>query len=454
MSTDSPGAGLAPADRAAVLAIGDEVLRGEVVNGNAAFLGDRLFDLGLDVVEHAVVADRPEEIAAALRRLARAAATVVVTGGLGPTEDDRTVDTVAALLGVARTSHAPSEARLRDWFAARGQPLTPNNLRQAEIPMGAQPLPNPVGLAPGFAVTLDGARCFFLPGVPREMRRVFGDHVVPEVRAHLRSAGIGRQWTRTFHVHGMGESQVDHRLAGLLEGCPPGAVSVHFRTAAPENHVRLVLRDGAALRATGTSAEELLERLSAELRRRLGAAVYGSDGETFVGVLRRAYVAAGLRLAFAESCTGGLCGQLVTHEPGASAFFAGSVVAYENAVKERLLAVPAEVLRAHGAVSEACARAMALGARAALMVDVAVAVTGIAGDLLDDLGDPDARDAVSGKPVGTVCFAVAGTTGVRAETRRFAGDRARVRRAAAHHALELARGAIADPAVVETRTKE
>jgi nicotinamide-nucleotide amidase len=238
---------------------------------------------------------------------------------------------------------------------------------------------------------------------------------------------------RTYHVYGMGESHIDHRLAGLIDGVP-GAV-VHYRTAAPENHVKIVVRGPEA----GRNMAVLID-LDREVRARLGGVVYGVDGETFPLAVARALNAAGATLAFAESCTGGMAGELITSEPGASAFFLGGVVSYADAVKTGVLGVRPETLAAHGAVSEACALEMAEGARRLLGATVAVSITGIAGSQRDGgVSSPPEPPSPGGKPVGTVCFGITGPRGTRAETRLYFGGRERIRKAAAYFALDLAR---------------
>ncbi len=430
---------------AAVLAIGDEVLRGEIINGNAAFLSDQLFELGFVVREHRVVSDDVADIRQALETLAGSVDVVAVTGGLGPTDDDRTVDVVCALLGTTPVTHEPSLLAMKQSYAARGFELTPNNLRQVRVPDGARPLPNPVGVAPGFSVRIARAQAFFFPGVPREMQRIFLDHVTPELRAGLLPSGWPLPAVRTFHIYGMGESHVDHRLAGLVEGVSPVlpagcSVSVHYRTAAPENHLKLVVRGPDAV-----GNGELLSRLERQVNVRLGPVVYGLDGDSLPKVVARVLTEAGATLAFAESCTGGYAGQLVTSEPGASAFFLGAVVAYSNDVKQSLLGVRAETLAQHGAVSEPCALEMARGARERLGATLAVSITGIAGSSSEGLARapfPAAGGASPGeKPVGTVCFGVSGPAGEQSLTQLFFGGRERIRRSSAYFALDLVRRA-------------
>lgn len=410
--------------RAALLAIGDEVLRGEVVNTNCTFIADRLFEAGFTVSEQVVVSDDPVDIRAALVRLRASVDVIVATGGLGPTEDDRTVDVVADVFGTGTVPDEPSLGAMKKRFATHGFELTPNNLRQVRIPVGAKALPNTAGIAPGFVVRLGGADAYFLPGVPREMERMFLDEVMPRLAVHLAEAGVPRAAVRTWHVYGMGESHIDHRLAGLLTGVQ--GATLHFRTSHPVNHVKVVVR--------GKSVEEeqaTLERIDGELRKRIGPGIYAVDGASFPGAVAKSLRAQEppATLAIAESCTGGLAGQLVTSEPGSSEFFRGSIVAYADEVKMGVLGVKSETLADFGAVSEPVAREMAEGAKRVCGSSVAVAITGVAGP---GGGTPD-------KPVGTVCFAVCGPGTTRTSTKLFAGNRERVRMAAAYYALDLAR---------------
>jgi nicotinamide-nucleotide amidase len=407
---------------AALLAIGDEVLRGEIANTNDAFLSERMFEIGLDVRQHVVVSDDATAIRMALVRLRAEVDVLVVTGGLGPTEDDRTVDAVADLLGVGTAADQPSLDAMKKRFSTHGFELTPNNLRQVRVPTGAQPLANAAGIAPGFQISLGGAEGFFLPGVPREMEKMFVDHVVPRLAARLTELGVPPPAVRTWHVYGMGESHIDHRLAGLLGGID--GATLHFRTSIPENHVKVVVRDGDPARGRAT-----LERIDAELRKRIGPGIYATDDDTFPAAVAKSLKAQNATLAIAESCTGGLAGQLVTSEPGSSAFFRGGVVAYSDEIKTGVLGVKPETLADFGAVSEPCAREMAEGVKKLCGSTLAVSITGVAGP---DGGAPD-------KPVGTVCFAVCGPGTTRTATKLFAGDRDRVRMAAAYFALDLAR---------------
>ena len=199
---------------------------------------------------------------------------VIATGGLGPTEDDRTVDVVAELLVTGTSPDEPSLEAMKKRFSTHGFEMTPNNLRQVRIPNGARALPNTAGIAPGFVVPLGTAEAFFLPGVPREMEKMFTDEVMPRLARRLAEAGGPRPVTRTWHLYGMGESHIDHRLAGILTGID--GATLHFRTSNPVNHVKLVVRRDAE-----GEAQAILEKVEAELRKRIGPGIYGVDGETF-----------------------------------------------------------------------------------------------------------------------------------------------------------------------------
>jgi len=430
--TQEPSRGLPQPQSAAILAIGDEVLHGEVVNANAAFLADRLFDAGYEVRTHRVVSDAPADIRAALERLASEASVIMATGGLGPTNDDRTVDVVCEMLGVQASPHVPSLEAMQRRFADHGFELTPNNLRQVQVPVGAQAFLNTAGIAPGFSVQLGAAEAYFLPGIPREMESIFLAHCLPRLVERMSRQGGNKAAVRTFHLYGMGESHIDHRLVGLIQEMP--GTSLHFRTAAPENHVKVVVRSDDF-----PKSQAILLEIERELRKRIGQGIYGVDEETFPMVVGKTLREAGATLALAESCTAGYASQLITSEPGASDFFLGGVLAYADEVKTRILEVPSELLADHGAVSEPCARAMAEGARKLLSATIAVAVTGIAGSKMDGRVGTTAAPDQGEKAVGTVCFAVAGPRPTKSTTKLFPGDRERIRRAAAYFALDLAR---------------
>jgi nicotinamide-nucleotide amidase len=415
--------------RAAILSIGTELTRGELVNGNGAWLSERLTALGFEVVEHAVVPDDSERIAATLARFGREVKLVVSTGGLGPTSDDLTAAAVAAQLGVPLERHEASFERIRERYRRAGLEMPAPNAKQADLPRGARALDNDEGTAPGFAIAIEGARSYFFPGVPREMRHLFERYLVPDFTRELR---------RTSHqVHlrlfGLRESEVAARLADIDEGGSkqrPGVV-LGYRATMPEIEVKVLARaeDEALARA-------LAEDVASEVRARLAPYVYGGRDDSYPAYVGGLLRQRGWKLALAESCTGGLAGKLLTDAPGSSDYLVLDVVAYANRAKRDLLGVPADVLERHGAVSSETAAAMAEGVLDRSSADLAVATTGIAG--------PGGGSA--DKPVGTVWFALARRGGkTQTERRLLQGDRARVRILAAYRALQLVAEAAAAP---------
>jgi len=391
--------------RIVILTIGDEVLRGDVVDTNAAWLGSRLSELGRILLARVSVGDAVDDIVRALVEIGARADFAIVSGGLGPTEDDRTTEAAARAARVGRCLHEPSLACIRERFSRLGLAMTPNNVGQAMLPDGADPLPNDCGTAPGFALHIGACRCYFLPGVPREMRAMFDALVAPAL------AGAPLH-TRTLHVFGMGESHIDHALRDL----DAGSVEVHYQTRFPENLVKLVSREAAEL-----------ARVEAEVRRRLGGAIYGIDGDTLAAAVGRELRARGATLGIGESCTGGLVGHLLTEVPGSSDILRGAVVAYANEAKQALLGVPEKTIERHGAVSAQTAIAMAEGAQRAFLATFGLATTGIAGPG----GGSDE------KPVGTLHFAVAGPDGTVARHRLYPGERERIKLLCAWSALSL-----------------
>jgi nicotinamide-nucleotide amidase len=406
-----------------ILTIGDEILLGQIVNTNSSWLAARLHALGYSTRWMTTCSDRPEDIVRALQTAGKRADVVIVTGGLGPTDDDRTVEAVTAVCGVGRVRDPVALARLEARYAATGAVPTPNNLRQAEVPVGATVLANSVGLAPGFALDLPGgALGLFFPGVPRELKAIFEEEAQPRL-AQLRPTGDARV-ARTFRILGLRESVIDHQLQGLATEGPGGArAEVHYRTAFPENHVTIVV-DAADAAAAGA----FLAKLDAEVRGRLGSHVYGIDDDSLPAAVGRVLRQHAATLALAESCTGGLIGHLVTEVAGSSDYFLMGAVTYSNAAKQQLLGVRAETLAAHGAVSEATVREMAEGVRQRAGTTLGVATSGIAGP----------GGGTAEKPVGTVWAAVAGTNGTRARRFLFPFGRDMVKHAAAFAALELA----------------
>jgi nicotinamide-nucleotide amidase len=406
---------------AALLSIGTELTRGELVNTNAAWLGEELTKLGFDVVEHLTVDDELERIVTALHRFAETQRVVIVTGGLGPTSDDLTTEAAARAAGVALRRDVSVVEGIREKFKLFGRVMPESNAKQGDFPEGAEILLNPVGTAPGFAMTLGEARFFFVPGVPREMKHIFGESIVPAIAA-LAQPRTHQVHLRTF---GMTESGVAEALRGLEKA--HGGLTVGYRAHFPEIEVKVHVRAESV-----SEAERRALAIADEARARLGDAVFGGRDDTFAEVVARALRDAGNTLAVAESCTGGQVGQMLTRFPGASDYLLLDAVVYANSAKEAVLGVSTEVLIAHGAVSSETAAAMAEGALRAVDADIAVSITGVAGP----------GGGTEDKPVGTVWFGLArkGEPTVT-KHRKLPWGRDRVQTLAAYVALELVRRA-------------
>jgi nicotinamide-nucleotide amidase len=418
---------------AQILTIGDELLSGDTVNSNLAYLGERCRRLGISVVRALSVRDRIDEIVAALVEVGDWADLCLVSGGLGPTSDDLTAEAVARACGVPVQRNAEAEAAMEAMFARFGRPMPDINRKQADLPAGADMLVNPIGTAPGFAVHLPGSagsgrRCWVacMPGVPREMKRMMAEQIEPRLRQQLALQTTAR---RVYRAIGRGESAIAvdiEPIVAAARGRSPGLANLylHYRAAAPQ--VLIIAEGTAGPDGARATAEELAE-LDGPFAEALQPALYGLGEADLPARVVAALRAAGKTVATAESCTGGRVGALLTEVAGASACFYGGVIAYDNSVKQGLLGVSQGDLAAHGAVSEAVARAMAEGARRAMGTDFAVATTGIAG--------PDGGSKE--KPVGTVDIAVADADGCTYKRLALHGERNLIQHVSALWALKL-----------------
>jgi nicotinamide-nucleotide amidase len=403
-----------------LLATGDELLTGQVVDTNSAWLMDRLWDLGVMVRRKTLVGDDRADLAAAIRETTGRADLVVLSGGMGPTEDDLTSEVVASVLGVPLERHAPSLWVLRERFRTFGREMTPNNEKQADFPRGAEVIPNPLGSAPGFSVRVGRAELVCLPGVPSEYRGLCDGWVLPRVASRLGAVPVGR----VLKLFAVPESHADHAMRPVMDDPRNAGVRWGYRAHWPEVHVKWIV--------SGADAAARADRIAADVRAAFGDRVWGEGKDELPALVVARLAARGERVALAESCTGGVLASLLTGVPGASAVIDLGVVAYANSMKERVLGVPAGLLAAHGAVSEPVARALAEGARRLAGATRGVGITGIAGPTG---GTPE-------KPVGTVYLALSGPAGTEAFHRVYRGDRERVRRHAAFEALDLLRRAL------------
>ncbi|MBI3323853.1 MAG: competence/damage-inducible protein A [Candidatus Omnitrophica bacterium] len=403
---------------AEILAVGTELTSGKVVNANAVYLARRLEECGIACRRHVAVLDDGCAIVEAIQESLGRARLLVVTGGLGPTVDDITMAAIARAVGRRLVRIGRVARAIGAFYRAHHRRLNPLALRQAHLPDGGVALPNPAGTAPGLWLELDGRVLVALPGVPHEMRAIMERSVLPKLRTLAGRPGIV---SRTLRVIGLVELQIQAILKQLA--LPPEVqfgLYPHLRTV----DVRLTARASSS-----EQASRLADRAATALRRRLGAAVYGTGEQTLEEVVGHRLVQQGKTLALAESCTGGLVADRLTNVPGSSRYLLMSVVAYENGVKARWLGVPRRALERFGAVSEPVAKAMAQGARGACGADIGIGITGIAGP----------TGSTPKKPVGLVYMALAGKRTVTARRYLFHGDRLAVKHQAAQMALDWLR---------------
>jgi nicotinamide-nucleotide amidase len=409
-----------------ILTVGTELVLGFTVNTNAAEMGRALAEAGVRVTRSSSVVDDPALLKEALRAALEKSGTVIVSGGLGPTSDDLTRPAVAELFGKKLVRDPALVEQMRGMFRQRGVATMPEaNLVQADVPEGATVLPNLRGTAPGLWLE-DGARLVVLiPGVPKEMRALLSEEVIPRLILRLGGQANGRTVvrSRTLRTTGIGESALADKLGDVASMLGPNVTLAYLPSVA-----------GTDLRLTAWNVPEqeadgVLERATAALRPRLGDRLYGEGELDLAAVVLKLLEEKGASLATAESCTGGLVGARLTAIPGSSRVYKGGVVAYDDEVKLQQLGVSADDVAAHGAVSEAVVRQMAEGVARSLDAQAAIAITGIAGPN----GGSDA------KPVGTVWIAVRWQDQVRAFTHILPGDREDVRTRATQYALDYLR---------------
>ena len=411
-----------PLRTAEILAVGSELLTPFRQDTNSLFLAGRLDEAGIDLRWKTVVGDRQADLEAAIR-LARTRADLVVTsGGLGPTADDLTRESVAAVLGLPLEENPEVLEAIRARFEARKIPMVASNRRQAMVPRGGIVLPNPRGTAPGLWIDAGDGVVVLLPGPPRELEPMFDDHVRPRLKERSSGQLVRRRVIRTT---GRSESAIDE-VAQPIYSAWAGATPIETTILAAPGQIELHLSArGQDVAALDRALEAAVDALAAAL----GPVVFSVDGRGLEQVVGHLLRERGFRISVAESCTGGLLLGRLTEVPGSSAWVLGGIVAYDNTVKSHRLGVPADLLQAHGAVSEPVAQAMGRGVRTGLGADVGVAITGIAGP---DGGTP-------AKPVGTVVIAVVTAAGETVRTFSFHGDRRMVRQQAVMAALNLVR---------------
>ncbi|HEY6010293.1 MAG TPA: competence/damage-inducible protein A, partial [Nitrospirota bacterium] len=392
--------------RAEIIATGTELLSGGVPDTNSVFLSEELMRVGIDIAFKSVVGDNEKDIEAVLRLALERADAVIITGGIGPTEDDITRKVVAKVVKKRLVLHEDALKDIHARLAGRGREHATANDRQALVPAGARILRNPVGIAPGFFIDEDGPFIAVLPGVPREMRAMYE----AGLRAALEDRFGGRLVTsrRILRTCGISESAVNQTIRDILQRESP-VVGLTAKDTGVD--IRVVARESGAEQSLAQ-----VDRTEAAIRERLGDAVYGVDGQELEEVVGALLKQRKLTISLAESCTGGLIGGRITGIAGSSAYFDRAAVTYSNLAKTEMLGVPKELIERHGAVSAEVAAAMAQGIRKAARTDLGLAVTGVAG--------PDG--GTEQKPVGLVYTALATAQGVKTAEHRFLGEREQV----------------------------
>ena len=404
-----------------LISIGTELTLGQTVDTNSAWIAEQLAAHGVRCAAHMTVPDEIEYVAAAIRRAAEASDLVVISGGLGPTEDDLTRAALARATDDSLTIDTSSLEHIRAFFEKRGRVMPEANRTQALVPSRARAIANPCGTAPGITLHLGQTPCYALPGVPFEMKAMFTDAVLPALRA---ASGGRVVRTRLVHCCGIGEAELGERIHDLMQR--GGSPEVGTTAALGIISVRI-----NATTASVDKADRMLDKTEALVRERLGVAVFGRDRDSLASVVGEQLRARDATLSTAESCTGGLIGAQLTDVPGSSDYFLGGVISYANEVKRDLLDVDESILLEHGAVCDGVAHAMARGVRRRFSSTYALSVTGIAGPG----GGSDA------KPVGLVYIGLASPQRIHVIERRFgsAAPRSVIRTGAAIAALNLLR---------------
>src|SRR3712207_3582389 len=407
-------------DSAEIVTIGTEILLGDLVDTNTAWLSARLATLGVGVYRHTTVGDNRARIEDALREAAARADLVITTGGLGPTSDDLTNEVLAAVTGRGMAEYPEARAHVDEMFRRFGREPTANNYKQALFPEGTELIPNPLGTAMGALLEHEGTLFATLPGVPSEMKGMFEETLEPLIRERSDGSII----SKTLWFAGIGESALAEKVQEFLDATDPTVAPL-----AGQGKVRLRITTRAA---TPEEAEERIAPVEKEILSRLGDYYFGEDEETLESAVGRLLAEQSATLALAESCTGGLLAKRLTDNAGSSAYFKEGLITYSNESKERWLGVPESMLLEHGAVSEPVARKMAEGVRKIAGVDYGLSVTGIAGP---DGGTED-------KPVGLVFVGLSdagATLAERLDLSAWARSREAIRERSANRAFDLLR---------------
>lgn len=399
-----------------IIAVGTELLLGQIVNTNAQFLSQKLSEQGIDVYFHSVVGDNRERLLSVLEQASKRSDIILLTGGLGPTQDDLTKETLADFLQAKVIVDQKGLQRITSFFQRRQIHMPPNNIKQAEVFEGSFVLPNDHGLAVGMIYHTNGKTYILLPGPPFELNPMFENYVIPYLQEQQVSKV--KLYTRVLRFCGIGESALVTEIEDIIAGQTDP-------TIAPYAHPAEVTLRIATKANTYEAAMAKIEPVVEQIKGRIGSYMYGEgDHKTLEEVVLHTLMNHNMTLACAESCTGGLISKKITEHPGVSRFFKGGVICYTNEVKQHLLNVDAKLLEKYGAVSAEVAEQLAIGVRLALRSDWGVSVTGVAGP-----------EAVEGKPVGLVFIGISNETKTEVIQMQFAGTRKGIQTSAAKNAL-------------------
>ncbi len=404
--------------RAEILAVGTELLMGQIVNTNAQYISSKLPEAGVGVYYHSVVGDNPDRLEECLKLALERCDIVITTGGLGPTQDDLTKETISRVCGKKLLIHEESINKIKDYFRRLGRQMTPNNEKQAYMPEGCIVLKNNNGTAPGCIIEIGEKVVIMLPGPPVEMKPMFLDYVMP----YFKNKGANSIESVILRVFGIGESAMETKIMDLIDGQTNPTVA----TYAKEGEV--TIRVTASV-PKGESAEHILIPVVNEIKRRTGDNLYSDKDETLDSVAAGLLLENSITIATAESCTGGLISEMLTDVPGISRVFMGGAVTYSNEAKMEYLGVKEQTLQAYGAVSCETAAEMAAGIRKRLKTDIGISVTGIAGP----------GGGTAEKPVGLVYIGLSSDSGTVTKELRLSGNRKKIRTITALNVFDLIR---------------
>ena len=406
--------------KAEIISIGSEILRGQITDTNANFIAKKLVELGIDLEHISVVSDNPESLLSTLKLALRRSDLIITTGGLGPTEDDITYQTIARALNLKLIKYPEAEENLKKILKKINKTISPSNLKQVYLPEGAKIIINQYGTAPAMILEKDNKIICSFPGVPHEMKNLIEENLIPYLKEKFPPSMIKK--SKILKITGLGESSVNELIRDYMNKqtnfsfgiyANPEDIQVQITTQAP----------------TEKEVEKLLQSSVNQLTKILGNYVYGSDEETIEKVVGNLLKTKKLKLAVAESCTGGMLGEMITRIPGSSEYFQGGVISYNAKVKEDLLKVPAEVIKKYGEVSVQVARLMAERVRECCHSDIGISITGIAGP----------GGATEKKKVGLVYMALADGKKTITQKHQLFGNRQLIRLRAARRALNMLR---------------